>query len=83
MDCLLPAGTVESVKFSPDGLFIAFGSMDKSVSFIDIRQGKIIKKFKDIHNSSITKLLSLVNLRHCCYTNVQPKWIVSYHRIRR
>lgn len=46
-------GTVNSVKFSPDGQWIATGGEDSSVKIWDIRVGRVLKDFKD-HTNSVT-----------------------------
>jgi WD40 repeat protein len=44
-------GYVNSVAFSPNGMYIATGSSDKTVAILDVNSRKVLKKFTDIHTS--------------------------------
>ncbi|KAI4464785.1 katanin p80 subunit [Holotrichia oblita] len=46
-------GRVNSLKFSPDGQWIASGGEDASVKIWDLRVGRVLREFKD-HINSVT-----------------------------
>eukprot|EP01015_Nassula_variabilis_P001459 TRINITY_DN1078_c0_g1_i5.p1 TRINITY_DN1078_c0_g1~~TRINITY_DN1078_c0_g1_i5.p1 ORF type:complete len:100 (-),score=5.77 TRINITY_DN1078_c0_g1_i5:2-301(-) len=46
-------GRAGSVRFSPDGKYIAAGCTDSSVKILDVTKGLIIKEFTDVHQETV------------------------------